>query len=63
MSVPVDRDTDVEYVAHLRPDFGDLNLFSLDAITALPDTVTAVPDDVSVLTIGPDAGVGGLTAG
>lgn len=65
MSVTVDRDTDVETVAHLRLDVGDLNLFSPDAITSLREAVTTVPDDVSVLTIGPDAdnGVGGLTAG
>ena len=65
MSVTVDRDSDVEHVAHLRLDFGDLNLFSPDAIASLRDAVTSVPDDVSVLTIGPDPddGVGGLTAG
>lgn len=65
MSVTVDRDTDAENVAHLRFDFGELNLLSPDAIAALRDAVTTVPDDVSVLTIGPDAddGVGGLTAG
>lgn len=65
MSVTLDRDTDLNTVAHLRLDFGDLNLFSPDAIVTLRDRVECVPDDVSVLTIGPDAddGVGGLTAG
>jgi enoyl-CoA hydratase len=65
MSVTLDRDTDLNSVAHLQLDFGDLNLFSPNAIVTLRDRVETVPDDVSVLTIGPDAddGVGGLTAG
>lgn len=65
MSATVDRDTDLDTVAHLRLDFGELNLFSPDAIVSFRDQVLSVPGDVSVLTIGPDAddGVGGLTAG
>lgn len=65
MSVTVDRDRDLNTVAHLRLDFGDLNLFSPDVIVSLRDEVVTVPDDVSVLTIGPDVadGVGGLSAG
>lgn len=65
MSVTLDRDTERNTVAHLRLNFGDLNLFSPDAIVSLRDQIESIPDDVSVLTIGPDVddGVGGLTAG
>lgn len=52
-----------ERVGHLRIDFGNLNLLSPDRIEALHDAVTTVPDDVGVLTIGPDDGEAGLTAG
>ena len=65
MSVTIDRDSEFETVAHLRFDFGELNLFAPDAIATLRAHVADVPNDISVLTIGPDTdeGVGGLTAG
>lgn len=66
MSVTVDRDAELTNVAHLRFDFGDLNLFSPEALVELRDTVATVPNDVSVVTVGHESGdedVGGLTAG
>lgn len=65
MSVSLDRDADLDTVAHLRFDFGELNLFAPEAIVSLREHVGAVPNDVSVLTIGPDCddGIAGLTAG
>jgi len=43
MSVTLDRDTDLNSVAHLQLDFGDLNLFSPNAIVTLRDRVETVP--------------------
>ena len=68
MSVTVDHDSELDNVAHVQLDFGDLNLLSPDALVELRDTIATVPDDASVVTIGHDAGisggdVGGLTAG
>ncbi|MFC7157106.1 enoyl-CoA hydratase/isomerase family protein [Halomarina halobia] len=65
MTVTVDRDANTDHVAHLRMDFGDLNLLSPDAIVDLRDAIASVPDDVSVVTVGSGSGddVGGLTAG
>lgn len=63
MSVTIIHDSDRERVAHLRIDFGDLNLFSPDAIIDLHDAVRSVPEDVSVLTLGPETEGSGLTTG
>ncbi|ELY50472.1 enoyl-CoA hydratase/isomerase family protein [Natronolimnohabitans innermongolicus] len=68
MSVTVDRDPELDTVAHVRLDFGDLNLLSPGALVELNEGLATVPDDASVVTVGPDASdadgdVGGLTAG
>jgi len=60
MSVTLDRDTDLNSVAHLQLDFGDLNLFS--PTRSLPSVTESKPSPTTFrsLTIGPDAddGVG-----
>lgn len=64
MPVTVTRDSQRERVAHLRIDFGKLNLFTPDGIDELRDAARSVPDDVSVLIIGPEGGKdSGLTVG
>ena len=53
MSTTVERtrDPDHPHVAHLRLDFGDLNLFTAEAAESFRRTVESTPEDVSVLTI------------
>lgn len=65
MSIRIDRDHEHAHVAHLRFDFGELNLLTPAAIESLATAVDDVPDDVSVVTIRGDGddGVGGLTGG
>lgn len=67
MDVWIECDDASEHVAHLRFDFGELNILSPSAIDDLAATVEEVPDDVSVVTIrgvsdDPEA-IGGLTGG
>lgn len=65
MPVTLDRDDDRPHVARLSPDFGELNLFSLEAMTELGETINSVPETVSVLQVAaePVAQAQGLTAG
>lgn len=72
MNVQRTRDTDRPHVAHVRLDFGDLNLFTAEAAESFRRTVESTPEDVSVLTVAAEghggAGTGGddvrgLTAG
>jgi enoyl-CoA hydratase len=65
MSVTFEREDDRPHVGHLRLDFGDLNLLSVEAMTELGEAAESVPGDVSVLTVAapPVAEATGLTAG
>lgn len=65
MSVDLEREDDRPHVAHLRLDFGDLNLLSTDAMAAIGEAVYEVPEDVAVLSIAADPveEETGLTAG
>lgn len=51
------------HVAHLRFEFGDLNLLRGETVEAIRREVESVPEDVSVVTIRGEDGDGGLTAG
>lgn len=65
MPVTIDREDDRPHVAHLRPDFGDLNLLSVEAMTELGEAFERVPDGVAVLRVAADPveEAAGLTAG
>lgn len=53
MSVDLDCEDD-RPVAHLRLDFGDLNLLSTGAMAAVGEALSEVPDEVAVLSIAAD---------
>lgn len=53
MSVDLDCEDD-RPVAHLRIDFGDLNLLSTAAMAAVGEALSEVPEDVAVLSIAAD---------
>lgn len=65
MPVTLEQEGDRPHVAHLRPDFGELNLLTVEAMRQLRETVERVPPEVSVLTVAasPVADAAGLTAG
>ena len=69
MGVTLDQESNQPHVAHLRIDFNDLNLLTVEHVDHLCEAIQSTPDDVSVLKIGADqspAGDGdvrGLTAG
>lgn len=67
MGAWTERDDDADHVAHLRFDFGELNLLDPSAIDDLGAAIDEVPADVSVVTIRGAAdesgSIGGLTGG
>lgn len=65
MPVDIERDDDHNHVAHLRVDFGELNLLGEQEMIQLGEAVEAVPADVGVVTIAapPLSAARGLTAG
>jgi len=69
VSVERTRDPERPHVAHVRLDFGDLNLFTAEAAADFRRTVESTPEEVSVLTVAAEGhdssgeGVSGLTAG
>lgn len=65
MGVELDRDQEHQHVAHLRLDFGPLNLLSEDRMTELGQAIETIPEDVAIVTLAGDpvAEATGLTAG
>ena len=63
MSTTVDRTRDPNHphVAHLRLDFGDLNLFTAEAAESFRRAVESTPEDVSVLTLAAEGHDGAVT--
>ncbi|WP_254763697.1 enoyl-CoA hydratase/isomerase family protein [Natrinema marinum] len=54
MAVTLSQESERPHVAHLRLDYNDLNLLTVDEADSVRETVASVPDEVSVLTIAAD---------
>lgn len=54
MSVNISRESERPHVAHLRLDFNDLNLLTLEEAIEIREAIHSIPDDVAVLTIAAD---------
>ena len=61
MNVDLHHEEERPHVAHLRIDFGSLNLVTTERLRDLDAAVRSVPEDVSVLSIAPEGE--GLSAG